>query len=142
MNEAHLRRRAQWALLRGRARDSWLELLVAGALTLIALLAAKEPSDVVVPAGLLLSAALLLSVAGRSSARLVLPALLVSVVPLACSLCAQHVGHVCTAGGCHSLCVPLCSAGGLLAGVLNVGESGGTLCGPMYDARRELNPSK
>jgi hypothetical protein len=119
MNEAQLRRRAQWALLRGRVRASALELFVVLGLIGVALFLAKDRADVVLPAALLLGVALLLSLAGPRSSRLVLPALLVSIVPLACSLGAQHVGHVCMDGGCHSLCVPLCSAGGLLAGVLN-----------------------
>ena len=40
------------------------------------------------------------------------------LVPLAFALGAQHIGHVCTAGGCTTLCVPACVAGGAIAGVL------------------------
>lgn len=37
-------------------------------------------------------------------------------IPLALALLAQRIGHVCTPQGCTSLCVPMCAAGGILAG--------------------------
>jgi hypothetical protein len=47
-----------------------------------------------------------------------LGALLLGLMPLGCASLAQTVGHVCTPGGCVSLCVPLCTSGGGLAGFL------------------------
>ena len=40
------------------------------------------------------------------------------VVPLALALTAQRIGHVCTPEGCASVCVPMCSAGGVVAGMV------------------------
>lgn len=44
--------------------------------------------------------------------------LIAGVVPLGLALAAQRIGHVCTPQGCTSLCVPMCSAGGVIAGLV------------------------
>lgn len=67
--------------------------------------------------GLVLSG-LVFSFLGRAWGRVALPALLLGILPLVCSIAAQSIGHVCTPNGCTSICVPLCSVGGLLAGAL------------------------
>jgi hypothetical protein len=51
---------------------------------------------------------------GRAAAR----GTLVGIVPLGLALAAQAYGHMCTPGGCVSLCVPACLAGGLFAGFM------------------------
>ena len=38
--------------------------------------------------------------------------------PLALSLIAQRIGHVCSPHGCTSLCVPMCTVGGVIAGLI------------------------
>lgn len=72
---------------------------------------------------LVLGAALALCVGwfvwrGKGWAVAVPAGLRAGVIPLGFALAAQHIGHVCTAGGCTTLCVPACVAGGVLAGVL------------------------
>lgn len=54
---------------------------------------------------------------GRDLKRAVLPGIAAGLVPLALALCANHFGHFCTGSSCMSLCVPACTAGGLLAGL-------------------------
>lgn len=55
---------------------------------------------------------------GQTFERMMLPSLLLGTMPLTCSIAAQYVGHACMHGGCSSLCVPLCTAGGVGAGIL------------------------
>ncbi len=55
---------------------------------------------------------------GKGWAAAVPSGLRAGIVPLGFALAAQRVGHVCTAGGCTTLCVPACIAGGAIAGVL------------------------
>lgn len=55
---------------------------------------------------------------GREPRRGVLPGLLAGSLPLALTLCATRVGHVCGGDHCVSLCIPACTIGGLSAGVL------------------------
>ena len=40
------------------------------------------------------------------------------VFPLGLALAAQRIGHICTPQGCTSLCVPMCGAGGVIAGLV------------------------
>src|SRR5882757_5655215 len=53
---------------------------------------------------------------GRDLRRAVLPGLALGLVPLAVALCANHFHHACMGGACVSVCLPACTAGGLLAG--------------------------
>lgn len=55
---------------------------------------------------------------GQSWGRAVPAGLQAGAFPLGLALMAQKIGHVCTAHGCTSLCVPMCAAGGLVAGVV------------------------
>lgn len=59
-------------------------------------------------------------VRGQSLGRAVLPGLLLGLVPFGCAHAAQHVpaslGHLCTGSQCVSWCIPMCAAGGLIAG--------------------------
>ncbi len=57
-------------------------------------------------------------VRGGLARRLAVPALLGGLIPLACGLCAMHVGHVCAGGVCSSVCVPACASGGVVAGLI------------------------
>lgn len=113
-----LRRRAYWAFLRGRIASGWLELLLALAIVGGAGLVVQDAGPVLVPAFVLLALTCALTLCGARWTRGVLPGLLLGVVPLGCSLSAARLGHVCWNGGCASLCVPLCAAGGVVAGLL------------------------
>lgn len=55
---------------------------------------------------------------GRVAGRAVLPGALAGLLPLGMALGAQAWGHVCTGSACYSLCVPACTAGGALAGLV------------------------
>lgn len=118
LDAAVVRRHAHRAYLRGRLSRSWLEVTIACTLILIAALMARQPSVVLIPALALVSLTALFTLAGTIPARAILPGLLLGLLPLACSLSAVHFGHVCGAGGCSSVCVPLCTTGGALAGLL------------------------
>jgi len=55
---------------------------------------------------------------GREPARAVLPGLLAGLLPLWLALCARHWGQACTEDECMSMCLPVCAAGGVLAGLV------------------------
>lgn len=55
---------------------------------------------------------------GQTLGRAVFPGVVAGLVPLALAFGARSVGHVCTGSECVSLCVPACTAGGLVAGVV------------------------
>jgi hypothetical protein len=55
---------------------------------------------------------------GREPARAVLPGLLAGLLPLWLALCARHWGHACTDAECIERCLPICAAGGVLAGLV------------------------
>lgn len=113
-----VRRRALWAFLRGRLLAARIELFIAVGLALGATALSPEPHRVLPPALLLIALIAVWSISGRAVARSMLPGLLLGLLPLGCSLFAGRFGHVCHAGGCSSLCVPLCTAGGALSGLL------------------------
>jgi hypothetical protein len=54
---------------------------------------------------------------GQSLARGVLPGFVCALVPLTTAHAAARIGHLCTGDGCYSLCAPLCTAGGVVAGL-------------------------
>lgn len=113
-----VRRRARWAFLRGRLGAARLEVALACALIVVAALTARQPRVVLLPAVVLVALTTIFSLGGRAPGRAVLPGLLLGLLPLGCSLGAARLGHVCWDGGCSSLCVPLCAAGGVVSGLL------------------------
>ncbi|HSC89026.1 MAG TPA: hypothetical protein VLC09_17210 [Polyangiaceae bacterium] len=101
---------------RGRLREGALNALLALLLVTPGIIlagATVSSLSFAAPLALLVLAA---STRGGSFAKVALPATVLGLVPLACALGASHMGHVCTLGGCVSLCLPVCSAGGLIAG--------------------------
>jgi hypothetical protein len=54
---------------------------------------------------------------GQAWGRAVGPGLLAGVMPLVAPLVLRVSGHCCTAGGCSSLCLPVCTSAGLFAGL-------------------------
>ncbi len=50
-----------------------------------------------------------------------MPGLAAGLFPLTLVLCMNHVGHVCMDGRCYSVCVPSCTAGGIVAGLIVAG---------------------
>lgn len=55
---------------------------------------------------------------GHGLPRAFVPGVAAGIVPLTFALCAKHIGHVCTGSSCMSVCLPMCAAGGLLAGLI------------------------
>lgn len=55
---------------------------------------------------------------GREPGRAVLPGLLAGLLPLWLALCARHWGHMCSDAECMAMCLPVCAAGGALAGLV------------------------
>lgn len=106
------------AFRRGRIGESAFILLPLLLVSGLAMVVSDMPMRTLPYAVALVLVGLAFSYWGRTAGKFVLPALLLGIVPLACSLSAQAIGHVCSPGGCVSLCVPLCSAGGLVAGAL------------------------
>lgn len=118
MNELELRQKARRAFVRGRLREALAAGTMATLLTLVALAFAEAPSRAAMLGAPLLLASAGSAYWGREAGRVLWPALLVSALPLGCALLAPHLGHVCTGSGCVSLCLPMCTAGGLSAGAL------------------------
>jgi hypothetical protein len=54
---------------------------------------------------------------GRGAQRAVLPGLVLGLVPLALALCASQMNHMCMGDACMAVCMPACTAGGLIAGL-------------------------
>ena len=63
-------------------------------------------------------AVVLLAWRGREWGMSVPLGLLAGAVPLSLALLAQTIGHVCTPQGCTTFCVPMCAAGGAIAGLV------------------------
>ncbi|MFO0667456.1 MAG: hypothetical protein U0174_26130 [Polyangiaceae bacterium] len=108
--------RAERAYERGRAlRAAIVALSVASISVLVACLGGRVHTALVLGAGLLVFSWFCLW-RGQTLGRTVFPGVVAGVVPLALALAAQSYGHVCTASGCMSLCVPACAVGGGIAG--------------------------
>lgn len=54
---------------------------------------------------------------GRDPQKAVLPGIAAGLIPLGAALCASHV-HACGPNGCTSLCMPACTVGGVVAGLV------------------------
>ena len=64
------------------------------------------------------TAVVVLAWRGQAWGMAVPAGLIAGVFPLGLALAAQRIGHICTPQGCTSLCVPMCAAGGLIAGLV------------------------
>ncbi|MFO0678026.1 MAG: hypothetical protein U0169_15935 [Polyangiaceae bacterium] len=101
---------------RGRARSSFA---FAGPLLAFAVLAVclgTSPGFACAVGVALVAVAWGLGWRGESWGRAVFPGVIAGAIPLALSFAARSYGHVCAGGSCVSLCVPACTAGGLVAG--------------------------
>jgi hypothetical protein len=112
------RDQARGAFVRGRLRESAMVMLIAALLVLVGTLCSPRPEQALLFGALLLLTSGAFAFVGRDAGRAVLPAMLLGSLPLACALVGPHLGHVCTGSACISFCVPFCSAGGLVAGIL------------------------
>jgi hypothetical protein len=110
--ERRVRLRYEW----GRLRRALLGFAPVLAVVAIAVALARHPPvTVAFGLGAFLFGVILLWY-GRDVRRAVLPGVAAGLVPLVLALCATHLHH-CTGDACMLLCVPACTAGGLLAGI-------------------------
>lgn len=101
----------------GRLRRACLGFTPAIAIVSFAVMASKRPASALAFGSMLFVAGAALLWYGRELKRAVLPGVLAGLTPLALSLCANRLGHVCTGERCLMLCVPACMVGGLAAGL-------------------------
>jgi hypothetical protein len=99
-------------------REALLAAALAALLVALATWLSGVPTRAALLGALLIAASAAFAFWGRDAGRALAPALILGTLPLACSLAAPHLGHVCTGSGCMSLCLPLCTTGGVAAGVL------------------------
>lgn len=110
---------------RARARYEWARaraaVLHASPLLLIALLAASgahRPLFVLSFGSIAFGLGAVMSWYGREPQRALVPGVVAGLVPLACALGANQVGHLCLGDRCMMLCLPACTLGGLAAGLI------------------------
>jgi hypothetical protein len=111
--ERRLRRKYEWARARRAFWGFTPSLLIVAAATLFA----KHPTSALTfGAGMFVFGVAALWY-GRNVRKAVLPGVALGLIPLTLALCANHLGHTCMGGACMSVCMPACTAGGLVAGV-------------------------
>lgn len=113
---AQLRRRARTRYERSRVRLALTHALLALPPMLLALLVWSRPGLTLVLSALLFAAIGLAVFRGRDAARGATAGVIAGSVPLLGLVLAPHLGHLCSGGFCMSMCVPVCFAGGALAG--------------------------
>jgi hypothetical protein len=111
--ERRVRRRYEWARVRRALLGFAPSLLVVAAAAAFA----KQSVSALAFGGAMFVFGVSALWYGRNVRRAVLPGLGLGLVPLALALCANHLHHACMGGACMSVCLPACTAGGLLAGV-------------------------
>lgn len=109
-------KKARFAYEMARLRAAVLGALPVAAVMTLALFVTPRPHSTLGFGLAALAVAFLFLHYGRAPQRAVLPGFLLGLVPLACALCANQI-HVCGPDGCSSLCMPACTAGGLIAGL-------------------------
>jgi hypothetical protein len=102
-----------------RARLGWS---LAGAAPVLLVVAAavalgRRPSSAALFGGLSFVTGVAFLWRGRDLRRALWPGLLSGLIPLAFALVA-NAGHGCSGGHCSTLCVPACTAGGVIAGLI------------------------
>lgn len=103
---------------RGRATRAAMFAAPLTATALLAVCLGTRPSLAVGLGVALLASSWFFLWRGQSFGRAVFPGVLAGLMPLGLALAARSYGHVCTGSECVSLCVPACTSGGLLAGLL------------------------
>ena len=102
----------------GRARRALLGFAPVFLLVALAVLLAKRPSTTLGFGVAVFAVGAVALWYGRDLKRAVLPGLAAGIVPLALTICANHIGHACLGDRCMSLCIPACAAGGVVAGLV------------------------
>lgn len=110
-------RRARWAYERARLRDAALGILPLVALVVVAACFARRPMSSLGFGATAIGAALWMLWYGRDPQRAALPGIAAGTIPLLFAICANRM-HCCGPEGCGMWCVPACSAGGVIAGLV------------------------
>lgn len=110
--------RAERAYEFGRARRAATFAVPLLALAVIATCLGARPLTAAGVGGLLLATAGVFLWRGQTLGRSVFPGVVAGLVPLALAVGARSYGHICTGTECVSLCIPACTAGGMVAGLL------------------------
>ncbi|MBK7865166.1 MAG: hypothetical protein IPJ65_42530 [Archangiaceae bacterium] len=116
--DAQIFEQAQGAYERGRVRWAALGALPLAIVPLASFAVGHRLGSSLVLGGALLVFAALLLWQGRSLSRGLSVGLKAGFVPLVASHAANLYGHICTAEGCTSLCLPACIAAGVVAGAV------------------------
>jgi len=116
MNEEAVFQTATAAYERGRWRWAAVSALPMAVIPLASFAIGQRMLPSVVLGVALLAMATALLWRGQGFGRGLAVGLKAGLVPLVLSHAANLYGHVCTATGCTSLCVPACAAGGVVAG--------------------------
>ncbi len=101
-----------------RARIGWsLAGMVPVLLVIIAAaLLGKRPSSAALFGGALFATGTMVLWRGGELRLALWPGVLSGLIPLTCALIANHT-HICAGGHCTTMCLPACSAGGIVAGL-------------------------
>jgi hypothetical protein len=111
-----LRVEARRGYERGRLRIALTHALLAAAPMILTLTVWPGATTPIVLAVLLYVAMAALLWLGRDAGRGAVAGLVAGSLPLVSLVVATRFGHLCGGGFCVSLCVPICLAGGVLAG--------------------------
>jgi hypothetical protein len=101
-----------------RARRALLGFLPVFVVVAVAALFAKRPTSTVAFGIAVFALGAIFLWYGRNLKRAVLPGVAAGLVPLVIALCANHVEHGCMGDHCMFFCVPACTAGGVIAGLV------------------------
>ena len=111
--ERRARGRYEWA----RVRWSVLGMVPVLLIIIAASLLGRRPSSAAMFGGVLFATGVVVLWRGRELRRALWPGVLSGLVPLIAALVANHL-HICAGGHCTTLCLPACSAGGVVAGLV------------------------
>lgn len=111
--ERRARGRYEWA----RLRWSLLGMVPVSLVIAAALLLGKRPSSVALFGALLFATGVVVLWRGQELRRALWPGVLAGLIPLTAALVANRM-HICAGGHCTSLCLPACSLGGVVAGLV------------------------
>jgi hypothetical protein len=127
--ELRARRAFERAMLR-RAALGALPMVVAGA---AAILLARDLEQTCLLAGFVVLVSLVCFWVRRGAETAAALGFFAGLVPYTASLLASRLGgHVCTPGGCVSMCLPACAAGGVIAAVLVARSAARRRAGPLF----------
>jgi hypothetical protein len=128
---AALERRARRGYEVGRVRQALLGVLPLLFIVPVAACMTHRPAaTVVLGMGAFALSAIMLWY-GRDPQKAVLPGVAAGLVPLTMALCANQM-HYCGPDGCTSLCIPACTVGGVLAGLVVAWAGRKRRAGPWY----------